>query len=244
MDTSFPVPEGVPAPNTVLLVNPNTNSGTTAMMVDLAKETLAPQGLQVVGISAAAGPSMIVDPASLAESEAHVHHAVNDYLSGSDGGRVAAVIVAAIGDPGRARLDHELDIPVIGIGQGSVKAAAHGPDGQHRRFGMATSTPLLVEALAKLVADHGFQEHFTGVRLTQSEPLALAADPERQFQELAQAVTSATETDHAEAVIIAGGPLSATARRLAGMTAVDIIEPIPSACRLVLNALSLTKQPN
>ncbi|ABM10191.1 aspartate/glutamate racemase family protein [Arthrobacter sp. Rue61a] len=232
MDTS------VPSPDTVLLVNPNTNGNTTTMMVDLAEESLAPHGLRVVGITAAAGPSMIVDPVSLSESEAHVRNAVRNYLSGPDGGRVAAVIVAAIGDPGRAQLDDELNIPVIGIGQGSVYAAAQNSHGALRHFGMATSTPLLTDALGKLVADHGFQEQFTGVRLTLSEPLVLAADPERQFQELAQAVTTATESDKAEAVIIAGGPLSATARRLAKATAVDIIQPIPSACQLVLTALS------
>ncbi len=143
MDTS------VPSPDTVLLVNPNTNGDTTTMMVDLAEETLAPHGLRVVGITAAAGPSMIVDPVSLSESEAHVRNAVHGYLFGPDGGRVAAVIVAAIGDPGgRAQLDDELDIPVIGIGQGSVYEAAQDSHGGLRHFGMATSTPLLVEAWA------------------------------------------------------------------------------------------------
>ena len=233
MDTDTPQPSA----RIVLLVNPNTNSSTTAMMVDLAKETLEPHGLEVVGITAPAGPSMIVDPVSLAESEVHVAEAVHGYLSGPDGGRVAGVIVAAIGDPGRAQLDGELNIPVIGIGQGSLHAAAHTEDGKLRRFGMATSTPLLVDALDKLVAAHGLSEHFAGVRLTKSEPLVLAADPERQFQELAEAVKTATETDGAQAVIIAGGPLSATARRLAETTAVEIIQPIPSACRLLLAEL-------
>jgi Asp/Glu/hydantoin racemase len=233
MDTDAPAA----ATRTVLLVNPNTNSNTTAMMVDLAKETLAPEGLQVVGITAAAGPSMIVDPVSLAESEAQVRDAVHGFLSGPDGGRVAAVMVAAIGDPGRAQLDDELDIPVIGIGQGSVHAAAHASDGQLRRFGMATSTPQLVDALGKLVATRGFSQQFTGVRLTRSEPMVLAADAEGQYQELANAVRASTKIDGAEAVIIAGGPLSATARRLAEATAVEIIQPVPSACRLLLAAL-------
>ncbi|MFJ5956792.1 aspartate/glutamate racemase family protein [Paenarthrobacter sp. NPDC092416] len=222
---------------TVLLVNPNTNSNTTAMMTDLAKETLTPRGLRVAGITAAAGPAMIVDPVSLAESEAHVRDAVHGYLSGPDGGSVAAVVVAAIGDPGRARLAEELNVPVVGIGQGSIHAAAHTPDGQLRNFGMATSTPLLVDALGKLVAEHGFPDQFVGVRLTDSEPLVLAADPERQFQELARAVQQSTKVDGAQAVIIAGGPLSATARRLVEATAVEIIEPVPSACRLVIAQL-------
>ena len=233
MDTDTPRPSA----RIVLLVNPNTNSSTTAMMVDLARETLEPHGLQVVGVTASSGPSMIVDPVSLAESARHVTEAVQNYLSGPDGGRVAGVIVAAIGDPGRAQLDGALNIPVIGIGQGSVHAAAHARDGKLRRFGMATSTPLLVDALDKLVAAHGLSEHFAGVRLTTSEPLTLAADPERQFHELAEAVRAATENDGSQAVIIAGGPLSATARRLAETTAVEIIQPIPSACRLLLAAL-------
>ncbi|MEV7606833.1 aspartate/glutamate racemase family protein [Paenarthrobacter sp. NPDC089322] len=219
---------------TVLLVNPNTNRNTTDTMVHLAKENLVPHGFEVIGLTAAAGPAMIVDPQSLAESGTHVRDAVLGYLSGPDGGKVTGVLVAAIGDPGRAGLARELDIPVIGIGQGSVRAAAHAPDGSLRRFGMATSTPLLVDALGKLVAAHGVSEHFTGVRLTESEPLVLAGDPERQFQELAHAVHAAMDQDGAEAVIIAGGPLSATARRLAGTTAVEIIQPVPSACRLLL----------
>lgn len=233
MDTDVPAP----GQRIVLLVNPNTNRNTTAMMVDLATETLVSHGLHVVGVTAAAGPSMIVDPVNLAESEAHVREAVHGYVSGPDGGSVAAVIVAAIGDPGRAQLDEELAIPVIGIGQGSIHAAGHTKDGRLRSFGMATSTPLLVDALGKLVAAHGYSEHFTGVQLTPSEPLALAADPERQFHELAEAVRAAIEGDRAEAVIIAGGPLSATARRLAEATAVDIIQPIPSACQLLLALL-------
>lgn len=222
---------------TILLVNPNTNHNTTAMMVELAKEALDPAGLHVVGITAPAGPPMIIDPDALATSAVHVREAVHRFLAGPDGGTVAGVMVAAIGDPGRRQLADELDIPVVGIGQGSIYAAAYASDGSPRRFAMATSTPLLVDALAGLVAAHGFLDQFTGVRLTRSGPLDLAADPERQFLELADAVRAATGTDGAQAVIIAGGPLSATARRLAEATAVDIIQPIPSACRLLLARL-------
>lgn len=221
------------ARRTVLLVNPNTNSRTTAVMAELAGAVLTPHGFDVVGLTAADGPAMIIDPVSLAESRAHVRSAVVDFLQGPDGGTVAAVIVAAIGDPGREELSAELSIPVIGIGQGSIHQASSGG----RTFGMATSTPLLVDSLAKLVASHGKSEGFTGVRLTESEPLVLAADPERQYRELAAAVGQSTSLDSAEAVIIAGGPLSETARRLAENTPAAIIQPIPSACALLLELL-------
>ncbi|MCA4134759.1 aspartate/glutamate racemase family protein [Arthrobacter sp. M4] len=225
--------------NTVLLVNPNSNSKTTAMMAELAAAQLEPHGFDVVGLTAAAGPAMIIDPGALAESQPHVRSAVLDYLSGPDlsgrdGGSVAGVIVAAIGDPGRAELHEALELPVVGIGQGSIHAAARG----NRKFGMATSTPLLAESLEKLVAAHGKSELFTGVRLTDSEPLVLAADPERQYLELAAAVEQST-LDGAEAVIIAGGPLSATALRLAQTTTAEIVQPVPSACRLLLERLGV-----
>lgn len=224
---------GTETSRTVLLINPNTNAKTTAMMTDLAAAELAPHGLEVVGLTAAAGPAMITDPAALAESRQHVRRAALDYVSGPDGGAVAAVIVAAIGDPGREQLNEELDVPVLGIGQGSIHAASRG----NRRFGMATSTPLLAASLAKLVAAHGKSEFFTGVRLTASEPLVLAAEPEQQYRELAAAVGESTALDGAEAVIIAGGPLSATALRLAQTTHAEIIQPVPSACGLLLDRL-------
>ena len=103
---------------------------------------------------------------------------------------------------------------------------------------MATSTPLLADSLASLVEEHGQTQWFTGVRLTPSEPLALAAEPEKQFQELLEAVKQSSRDDGAQAVIIAGGPLSETAQRIAATGTAEIIQPVPSACSLVLNAIN------
>ena len=229
MSTDAPTPES----RIVLLVNPNTNQATTAMMSGLAAAELAATDLEVVGISAAHGPRMLIDPDSLRRSEEHVAAAVREFLAGPAGPRVAAVVVAAIGDPGRAALDRQLPVPVVGIGQASILAAAL--DG--RPYAMATSTPLLAPSLAELVEATGRPDHFLGIELTESGPLELAADQEAQFQELRSAVARAADAG-AKAVIIAGGPLSETARRLAGEGLAEIIEPIPSACRLVRNLLA------
>ena len=218
---------------TVILVNPNTNQGTTSMMVKLARNYLTPAGLAVEGLTVGHGPSMIVDPTTLEESAQHVADAVRRRLAGRRTEPVVAVIVAAIGDPGRYQLAAELDIPVVGIGQASILMAANGG----RRFGMATSTPLLADSLTCLVEEHGRSERFTGVRLTTSDPVVLAASAERQYLELATAVRACVEEDSAETVIIAGGPLSQTARRLAALDLVQIIEPVPSASKLVIDAL-------
>lgn len=218
----------------VLLVNPNSSSRTTDLMTGIAARLLEPEWLQVVGLTASEGPAMIIDPVSLADSAKHVQAAVHSYLEGPGGSSVMAVIVAAIGDPGRSAMAGDLDIPIVGIGQASITAAV----GPGRRFGMATSTPLLAGSLASLVKEHGKSQWFTGVRLTPSGPLELAADPEQQFQELLGAVKEASREDGAEAVIIAGGPLSNTAQRLAATGIAEIVQPVPSACRMVLRVLA------
>lgn len=222
------------ARNRVLLVNPNSNTRTTELMTGIAEEILGPEGLEIVGLTASAGPAMIIDPVSLQASSAHVQKAVHGYLEGPDGSSVVAVIVAAIGDPGRSELSDRLEVPVVGIGQASIAAAA----GSGRPFGMATSTPLLASSLASLVQEHGQGEWFTGVRLTRSEPLALAAHAEQQYQELLEAVREAHRDDGAEAVIIAGGPLSETARRIAATGIAEIIQPVPSACSMALRVVA------
>ncbi|MEU6658697.1 aspartate/glutamate racemase family protein [Streptomyces sp. NPDC046821] len=214
-------------------MNPNTNEGTTTMMADLGRAHLAPMGLAVEGVTVDHGPSMIVDPESLADAAAHVVDTVLRRLAEPTRGAVVAVIVGAVGDPGRSELAAQLDIPVVGIGQASILAAS----GIGRPFGMAPSTPLLARSLVGLVEEHDGSKAFTGVRFTRSEPLVLAADPERQYRELAAAVRACAEEDGAEAVIIAGGPLSESARRLAALDFVEIVEPLPSATDLVIDAL-------
>lgn len=220
--------DAMSAPRWVLLVNPNSNRSTTATMASFARERLAPRAIEVVEATAAAGPPMITNEAELQKSGEHVTSAVTRALAEWADPPIA-VIVAAIGDPGRDALERTLDVPVFGLGQASVLAGS--ADG--RGFGMATTTPDLAESLTALAHRHADPELFTGVRVTRTAPLVLARDPEKQFEELVSAV-SACVGDGAQRVIIAGGPLSDTARRIQQMGMAEIVEPIPAACQLVI----------
>lgn len=208
---------------TILLVNPNTNMATTEMMRAYAQEIVGDWAV-VVGLTAQRGPRMIIDEAGLIASVAEVVRVVSEYLETN---QVDGVIVGAIGDPGRSQLVAQLKLPVVGIGEASVLAAAAAGS-----FAMATSTPLLVDSLSDLVALHAPESRFLGVELTQADPLVLASDPALQFTQLQQAVRRVVACG-AQAVIIAGGPLSEAARRLSDLGIVQIIEPIPSACELL-----------
>jgi allantoin racemase len=217
----------------VLLVNPNSNATTTRLMVGVARAHLEPAGVEVRGVTAASGPPMIVGRAELDRSVGGVLEAAGRGLQGT-GERDVAVVVAAFGDPGREELAAAVGVPVVGIGQASVLAAAAGG----RRFGMATTTPGLVGSLENLVRRHGVAAGFTGVRLTPTGPTELAAQPDQQDRELEDAARACFAEDGAAAVAIAGGPLSGTARRLSAAGIGTIVEPVPAAARHVLSLWS------
>ncbi len=209
----------------ILLINPNTSARSTEMMLAVARPLLPP-GVALRGIGAARGADMILDEAALAVAAAEVVRIAMGDHGGSDG-----VIVAAFGDPGAQRLRERLSIPVVGIGEAAMREAASGG----RRFGIATTTPGLVRSIEAGVRQLGLETAFTGVRVPAGrDPLALAANPADQYDELALAAARCIDVDGAEAVVIGGGPLSATAARLRQQLQVTIIEPVPAALRQVL----------
>ena len=105
------------------------------------------------------------------------------------------------------------------------------PAAGERRFGVATVTPQLVEAIDDSAAALGLTSCYAGVRLTHGEPLVLAANPALLVERLADAVTGCIELDGARAVIIGGGPLGQAAIALAPRFTIPVIAPIPAAMR-------------
>ncbi len=189
-------------------------------MVAIAQQAV-PSGVVVFGTTARCGVPMIVDAPSLQNAAAEVVELGALYAPRADG-----IIVAAFGDPGLDDLRTRVAVPVVGIAESAMRDAAD----SGRRFGVATVTPGLVDAIVGRATALGLQEHFTGVRLTESDPAALLANPAHLVAELGAAVALCI-TDGAKAVIIGGGPLGDAAAALAGQFAVPVIAPIPAAIR-------------
>jgi Asp/Glu/hydantoin racemase len=208
----------------ILLINPNTSSNTTAMMVAIARSCV-PDDVVVTGATAMRGPPMITTPAALAAAADEV---VEIGTREADG--VSGIIVGAFGDPGLEALKRIVSIPAVGICEAAMIEAAAGG----RRFGVATVTPDLAEPITKRARDLGLLHLFTGIRLTPGDPVALTADPARLQASLAEAVAKCFDHDHAEAVIIGGGPLGQAATALARSFERPIIAPIPSAVRRLM----------
>jgi allantoin racemase len=214
----------------ILLINPNSSSATTAMMVKIANGE-APAGCRVTGITAAGGPAMIVNEDELDAAATEVLKAWR-----SSGGPWDGVIVSAFGDPGLELLRREAGVPVVGIAEASMLAASEGG----RRFGIATVTPELVSPIDGRAAALGLRGLYTGIRLTQGDPRALAADARALEEALAQAVQRCIDEDGAQAVIIGGGPLGQAALALAPRFDVPVIAPISAAMRLLCSRLAVT----
>lgn len=216
----------------ILLINPNTSEATTHAMHALALPCL-PAQVQLHSVTAAQGVPMITTAQELDTATAQVLALAQQWAP-----RVDAVVVGAFGNPGVAQLRGVLSIPVLGIGEASMREAAAGG----RRFGVATTTPQLRASIDASVQALGLGGHFTGCQIPSCDaPLALAQQPHLQDAQLALAVRACIEQDGAQAVVIGGGPLAEAVPRLAPLFAVPVISPVEAAMRGALQLLGLAK---
>jgi Asp/Glu/hydantoin racemase len=176
--------------------------------------------LDVQAVTASRSPIMIVTPEQLTASAAQVVE-----LGTAHGRDCAGIIVSAFGDPGLAELRRKVAVPVVGICEASMIEASQGG----RKFGVATSTPDLIEAIGQRAHDLGLAHLYTGIRCTQGDPVALAGDAGLLAEALAGAVRDCIDEDGAEAVIIGGGPLGEAADQLRLIFDTPVLGPIPSA---------------
>ena len=215
------------SPPHVLLINPNSSEATTGMMLAIARRK-ADGRLRLEAATATRSPSMIVNETQLTASASQVIEIGRAQDAGCIG-----IIVSAYGDPGVIHLQENLRVPVMGICEASMIDASQGG----RKFGVATVTPDLADAIAARAASLGLQHLYTGIRCTPGDPVKLADDAERLRNELAAMVRLCIE-DGAEAVIIGGGPLGEAAEYLRTQFDIPIIAPIGSAVDLMIAALA------
>lgn len=207
----------------LVVVNPNTSRVTTQAMVAIARG-VGERNLSIKGVTAPFGARLITDEEALQEGA----RAVLSLAPELHRLRCDGVIVSAFGDPGLVRLRDALDVPVTGIAEAGMAAAAHGG----RRFAVVTTTPGLTRVIANAAARYGHAAHFAGTFLTEGDPVALMAQPDALVGALETACRAAIRQGSAEAIVIGGGPLAPAARALAATLGVALIEPVPAAVHL------------
>lgn len=223
----------------LILINPNTNSSTTAMMVDIA-QIEAGATARIAGETAQWGVPLITNEAALAVAADAVH----ERATALSARHVDGVIVAAFGDPGLDAARAVLGCPVTGIAEAAMREAAFDSAGHPRRFSVVTTTPQLADSIVRRAGDYGLSAQCSGVQLTPEDPAILMADAKRLVDALSEAGRRAVEDDGAEALVIGGGPLAQAARALRPRFVVPVIEPIPAAVRLALRRAGKRARPD
>jgi allantoin racemase len=212
----------------IAVLNPNTNATTTRAMAAIAQA--AAPGATILGVTAPFGVPLIATAAELAQAADAVEAACRTlHAQAFDG-----VLVAAFGDPGLAEAQRILSAPVVGMAQAGMRAAA-----AHGRFSVVTTTPGLMDSIARLAGNYGFGPKLASIRLAEGDLTVLMADRERLVFALEGACLEAIANDRIDAIVIGGGPLAAAARELAGKLPVPVVEPLPCAVAQVLAALRL-----
>ncbi|WP_417331311.1 aspartate/glutamate racemase family protein [Halomonas cupida] len=215
----------------IVLINPNSNAEATRSMAELAR--LETEGVAtVIERSNTDAPALLTTPQDMIDAAPGVV-AIGVEAAGDE--RVAAIIVSAFSDPGLEELREEVDIPVFGIGEEVFHEAARGD----REFGIVTVTPdeALIESFRQKAASLGYEHLYRGVRVTPGDPTQLVQSPEALDAALAEAVQASIEEDGAQAVIMGGGPLSASALRLQPRFEVPLVVAVNAAARAAVAAI-------
>ncbi|HET9067004.1 MAG TPA: aspartate/glutamate racemase family protein [Amaricoccus sp.] len=213
----------------IILINPNSNDAATQSMADLARAEIG-DAATVEGVSNTAAPPLLTTPEDMANA---IPGVVAAGVEAAKDPRVAAIIVAAFSDPGLPELRDSVTIPVFGIGEEVFREAAR--DG--RQFGIVTVTPNpeLIASFEARAEALGFGAQYKGTRVTPGDPNELVKDPDALDNALSAAVTESIG-DGAEAVIMGGGPLSASAIRLQPLFEVPLVVAVNAAARAAIEA--------
>jgi allantoin racemase len=216
----------------LLLVNPNMTDAMTDRMASIARG-LAGSRAEIVPLTAGRGFPYI---ASRAEAQIGGHIALEmiaEHAAGAD-----AAIIAAFGDPGLTAARELFDMPVIGMAEAAVQAAACLGD----RFAVVTFSPLMDRWYRDCVNATGLGARCCGVRSPQARAINLAHLRDDSRADLITLARKAAEEDGADVIILGGAPLAGMAAEIATEVPALIIDPIAAATAQAMALVSLTRR--
>lgn len=194
----------------IALINPNTTASMTATCV-AAAETVKAVGTEIMGLTPTDGPASIEGPYDEAFAlPGLIRTALKAEKDGAD-----AVVVACFDDPGLEPLRAALRVPVVGIVEASMNAAASIAD----RMAVVTTTTRSLLRIRELAHRYGLGER-CAIHAAKVPVLALETggyDPVRATAEQAM-------EEGAEAIVLGCAGMAdwvAALRRDLGMPVVD-----------------------
>ena len=214
-------------PPQLLIINPNTSAGITALLHENAHR-LAGLGVTIRAITARFGAPYIACEASYAVAA----HATLDAWAAAlanDAPAPDAVLIGCFGDPGLLALRGTSAVPVTGLAEAAfIEAAKHG------RFAIVTGGARWQPMLQRLANELGFAQALAGIHTVSQTGAWLAAHPAEAQDLLADACQQAAQRFGAQAVIVGGAGLAGMAALIAGRVEVPLIDSVQAGVRQAL----------
>jgi len=140
---------------------------------------------------------------------------------------VDAVLVAAFGDPGLPALKEMTDVPVLGITEAALCAAAL----QGHRFSIIAISDRITAWYRDCVEHFGLGGRLASIRSIK-EALGGIGSVQSDFRStLVELSTTAVSTDGADVVVLAGAPLAGLAREVAEEIPVPVVDGVAAGMR-------------
>lgn len=229
----------------LLVINPNISDDVTALIESEARRSASP-GTSLVVRTAGHGVEYIetrfeslVAAGAVAEIIAE-HTAGGNPVDGSAADPIDGVVVAAFGDPGMPALKELADVPVIGITEAALCAAAL----QGHRFSIIAISDRIRPWYLDCVERFGLGGRLASIRSI-NETLNAIGSVQQDFKETLLALSrQAVAEDGADVVILAGAPLAGLARELRGQIPVPVVDGISAGIRMAEAVVGLQSGPH
>ncbi|MCE4026998.1 aspartate/glutamate racemase family protein [Microbacterium sp. Au-Mic1] len=206
----------------LLIINPNTSSAVTELIRAEAQRSASPDTeLQVH--TAPYGVEYIETRLESVIAAGAVAEVIAAHA-----GEVDGVVVAAFGDPGMPALKELVDVPVIGITEAALCAAAL----QGHRFSIIAISDRITAWYRECVEGFGLAGRLASIRSI-TEALGGIDSVQQDFGPTLVALAQrAVAEDGADVIILAGAPLAGLARKVAGQIPVPVVDGIGAGVRL------------
>jgi allantoin racemase len=202
----------------LLIVNPNTSAAVTRWLAEEARR-VAGEHVEVVAVNAPSGLSAIQTPDELLQAVQVVVVAIEGHADAD------AAIIGAFGDPGLMEARARLAIPVVGLGEAGLRAAAYG-----RRFSIVTLGESMRAPLVQRVQLLGLEDRLTEIRILPTPIPDMIANREAYYDALADAVRACA----GDAVLLGGAPLAGLGAKMTEKTGAIVLDGVEASVTAAL----------
>ncbi|SDP60782.1 Asp/Glu/hydantoin racemase [Arthrobacter sp. ok909] len=227
----------------LLVINPNISNDVTALIESEARRSASP-GTELLVRTAGHGVEYIETRFESLIAAGAVAEIIAEYTRDGSGpgteNGIDGVVVAAFGDPGMPALKELTDIPVIGITEAALCAAAL----QGHRFSIIAISDRIRPWYLDCVERFGLGGRLASIRSI-NETLTGIGSVQQDFKETLLALSrQAVTQDGADVVILAGAPLAGLARELAGQIPVPVVDGISAGIQMAQSVVNLQSGPH